>query len=777
MATIVSSKAGIWSDPTTWVGSVLPTTADTVTVNHVITYDLNDRSTLYGRIDINTGGAIIHDNTKPTAIQCSKYLHVNGGTYQAGPNSKTLFYTPNNSASTEGAGLAGLLVQGGTANTKLILEGSLPMPETNLTQAVNINSHVLTVADASGFSAGEYIAVYHDQKDDATWNWALDNYKNDEGFVVHHVIGNDIFIQQRVSISDTATTDLAIGGSTLKVANIKKWQTGMKVFVDNEIFTIGSIDESRSELLFTTLSLAVHNVGAKIVETGVQKVHAINDHVYKIATVLSTGSLANTNTITVANAALLNVGDRIVIEGPARYSTELEALITAKVGNVLTLDRNNTRAVGVGFIVTKTNRDCVVASTDYDTATPLDSNRCFLYYAHGSASILGRKCVMRYVEVARTGHANELYGCTIRSDFNRTDTEREIRGCSIRDGKAVARNGLWLYSAQYFPTRNNVVSKTQRGINPYDQNGGFCFNNLVIGTFNVGYAYEVQYYQSLFQYNIALNGYQPLTWSSDYNATYPEWHNIFRHFERGPYFFHTAIGQMYGSFVKNTFEDIYNRHQLAEGSRIMVQDMQITYSSDSTYNNLNTGYADYDARGLVGGMFVIVNKDFIRGNFEMHNNGGIITRDNVVQMGNGWSYQYDPNMATVDLRISQQVYVKYGVPVKVIAYMRKDAAYNGTRLPYIMARGIYQPEIFSYMANVNDQWMRVELNFTPARSEMIQIGVGGRGTAGLAWIDPRVSVSTHDLDLIQGPYSVNLMFGLDQIYQSGPSVILGGITI
>jgi hypothetical protein len=121
--------------------------------------------------------------------------------------------------------------------------------------------------------------------------------------------------------------------------------------------------------------------------------------------------------------------------------------------------------------------------------------------------------------------------------------------------------------------------------------------------------------------------------------------------------------------------------------------------------------------------------------------------------------------------------VKYGVPVKVVAYMRKDAAYNGNRLPYIMARGIYQPEIFSHMSNVNDQWMRVELNFTPTRSEMIQIGVGGRGTAGLAWIDPRVSVSTHDLDLIQGPYSVNLMFGLDQIYQSGPSVILGGITI
>jgi hypothetical protein len=78
------------------------------------------------------------------------------------------------------------------------------------------------------------------------------------------------------------------------------------------------------------------------------------------------------------------------------------------------------------------------------------------------------------------------------------------------------------------------------------------------------------------------------------------------------------------------------------------------------------------------------------------------------------------------------------------------------------------------MTNISNQWVRVDLNFTPQRSEMIQIGVGGRGSTGQLWIDPRVSVTTYDLDLINGPYSVNLMFGLEPYMQNTPGVVLGG---
>jgi hypothetical protein len=146
-------------------------------------------------------------------------------------------------------------------------------------------------------------------------------------------------------------------------------------------------------------------------------------------------------------------------------------------------------------------------------------------------------------------------------------------------------------------------------------------------------------------------------------------------------------------------------------------------------------------------------------------------------MGNGWSYKGTVNRADRDLRISQMVYVKYGVPVTVTAYMKKNSSYNGLRLPHIMVQGKFLNYQVKEMANVNDQWDKVELTFTPARSEMVEIAVGGRGTAGNFWIDPRVRVTTFDLDLIQGPYSVNLMFGLEEIYAGSPNVILSGTTL
>jgi hypothetical protein len=225
--------------------------------------------------------------------------------------------------------------------------------------------------------------------------------------------------------------------------------------------------------------------------------------------------------------------------------------------------------------------------------------------------------------------------------------------------------------------------------------------------------------------------------------------------------------------MKNRYEDIQYVHQYNEGVRTIVQDCEINFVN-STTANWASGYNDYDARNLNGGMLVMVNKDMIRGNFEMHSAGGWIKRDFAEQMGNGWSYQFNLNNSGIDLRIAQMVYVKYGVPVHVVAYMKKASTYNGSRQPYILARGTYLGDVWGYMTNISNQWVRVDLNFTPQRSEMIQIGVGGRGSTGQLWIDPRVSVTTYDLDLINGPYSVNLMFGLEPYMQNTPGVVLGG---
>lgn len=775
MATIVSAQAGLWSSTTTWVGGILPAAADTVTITHSITYDLDDAVTKYGRIDINTNGAIIHDNTKPTTIVCSKFLHVNGGTYQAGPNSKTLFYTTSKTSAVEGVGLAGIYAQGGVAGTKLILEGSIPNPEVLLTTAVAIGDTVLSVEDASGFSAGEYISVYRDIKNDSTWTWNGTN-QSDEGFIVHHVVGNDIFIQQRVAVDDVTTAVMGVGVNTVTVSVIKKWQPGFKVWIDDEIFTISAIDDANNRIVFTAAATVEHANGAKIIETGAQKVHAIGDKVYKIATVSTIDTAINAASLTVANATKLEIGDRIAIEGTSRgagYPAGVthETIITAKTGNVLTVSPVIPYTTQAGFIVTKTNRDCLVSTTDL-----ADVNRTFIYYLHGSSAITGRKCVLRYVEVSHISNSSStLYaGVVLRGDFNRTDTEREMRGCVVRDGWLLDRSGVWAYSSQYFHYRNNAVIKCYNGLQPFDGNGTSFYNNLSMGNGQSGYRYESLYYYNQFQYNIATNSQYPVIIYSDFNSTYPEWHNLFRHHERGLFIAQSAWGQQYGSWMKNRYEDIQYLHHYTEALRTVVQDIEIRKPTTTTAANQSSAYANYDDRHLVGGMLIIVNKDFVRGQFEMHAFGGWISKDTVMQMGNGWSYKFNCNHTTADTRISQVVYCKAGIPVRATAYMRKNATYNGTRLPYIMARGNYLGEVFSHMQNVNDQWVRVDLNFTPTRGEMIQVGIGARGSTGNAWIDPRVSVTTHDLDLINGPYSVNLMFGLEEYEQIAPSIVLGG---
>jgi hypothetical protein len=778
MATITSAAAGLWSATTTWTGGVLPAAGDAVTITHTITYDLNDTTTQYARISINSGGSLIHDNTKPTAIVSHHYIYVNGGTYQAGPNSKTLFYTTSKTSGIEGTGLAGIYAEGGVNNTKLILQGSCPNPETTLSTAMNIGDAVLQVADASDFAAGEFISVYRDISTDTTWNYNGTN-QSDEGFIIHHITNNNIYIQQRVAIEDTTTLAMAVGDTQVKVANVMKWQPGFKVWVEQELFTIASVDESNNIITFTTAATAAHASGVSMIETGAQKAHAVGDKVYKIATIVATASAANATSLTVANAAMLNVNDRIAIEGLSRANgitntnEPQEVTITAVNGNTLTVTPAIPYATQVGYIVTKTNRDCLVSSTD-----TTDTNRTFIYYVYGASTITGRKLVMRYVEVSHIGNSasGNYCGIAVRGDFNRTDTEREIRGCVVRDGWMLDRCGMWAYSTHYTIFRNNVAYKCYNGFQAYDQNGSSFYNNLAMGSGQSAYRNESSYYLNQFQYNIGTNSQYPVLTYSDYTSTYPEWHNLFRHHERGLYVGNGATGQQYSSWTKNRYEDIQYIQQYVEGIRAVVQDIDFRNPTTTSTTNLGSGYADYDARGLIGGMLVIVNKNMIRGNFEMHGGGGWIIKDAVEHMGNGWSYGFNLNHATMDLRIAQQVYVKYGVPVRVTAYMKKTSAYNGNRQPYILARGLYLGDVWSYMTNVNSQWVRVDLTFTPQRSEMIQIGVGGRGTAAGSslWIDPRISVTTFDMDLINGPYSVNLMFGLEPYMTNTPGVVLGG---
>lgn len=1004
-----------------------------------------------------------------TCFACRMLLYVDGGKYEMKPGSTVKFKGTSRTSSTEGARV-GIEAQGGNHGTQIIMNGSIPNPETVLTEDVFVGDHILKVANASQFAAGEHIAVYRDNSSEQFNGWS-GAYQSDEGFTIHHIEGNHIFVQHRVATTDALAADSAIGQNFIYVNQIKKWHPGVKVYIGDEVRTITEIDDinwkitldsplqfshkrgfnkvydfngtnayaqlplnaTRGLTQFTmafwvrttesrtnatnwqrptlagvitagagsndfsiltnngrvalfggltsgadsyvestvaindnqwhhiaavnngtnvrlyidgvdancvinsglplthaaALNLMCHNntgspasyhagrmtgfslwdkaltptevssmmrnviygneqgmqcylnmdddlaatftipdysprgydatywnvaviddeLSEKIIETGSLKTyndisqstygpntnfihtmspyyfnvgdtiniddqvvtitamdypnrritftpnimrpcginsvirpagdkvlsHKTGDKVYKICTVTTGFAAQGSTTITVANSSMLNVGDRICIEGNIRANNrETETTITAKNGNTLTLAEGLVSASLPGFIVVKTNRDCVVTTTDL-----VDVNRCYIYYLHGSSAIIGRKFIMRYAEVNRLGNSSSSWyaGVSPRGEFNRWDSEREIRGCVVRDGWAVDCGGINLSGLHYSAIRNNVVIKCYNGLRFSDAHASSVFNTISIGNSASGYRLESTYYYNQFQYNFGLHSDYAMIYRSDFNSYFPKMHNIFKHVNRALHVDISCVGTQYASWMKNRFNNVYFRHNHATGIRSLFQDTEITYSFDSVFLHWSSSYSHIDERGMNGGMVVLVNKDFKRGKFEMHHFGGIIEKDTFVHLGNGWSYKYNTNHSTADLRISQMIYVKWNVPIRIVAHIRKNAQQNGVFRPRIVAQGKYLGFLYQEMVNINNQWVQVELAFTPQRGEMIEIGVGGRGTAGAFWVDPRVLVKTHDRDLVTGPYSVNLMFGFEPIYDSSPGVILGGTTL
>jgi hypothetical protein len=776
MATITSAQAGNWSATTTWTGGILPVAADQVEISHTVVMDLNS-TTEFGRININTGGSLIHaDGT--TLLCCAKLLYVNGGRYEMKAGSTLKFHATSKTSGTEGQ-MAGLQVNG-TVASQLVCNGSVPLPETSLTVAVALGDAILNVADGTGFSSGEYIAVYYDSSLDTSWSWSeLNKAMNDEGFIVHKVSGNNIYIRQRVAITGTLTQAGTSGTNYVYVDNPRKWQSGFKVILDNsvlgqtEIMTISSVDEVNNKLIFTTNLTMNHDNNSNIIETGAQITHAIGHKVYKIATILVADSSAGSNQITIANASMIAIGDKVAIEGYTRANgKEIELGVSNKSGNILTLDGSLPYSVSIGFIVTKTNRDCVITSTDPSN----DQNRWYLYYVHGS-SYANKKCVMRYVEMSHFGNSyTSVYqGISIRGYFDRNDNEKEIRGCVVKDGWSIDMCGLTCYTGHYIHFRNNVSYRCYNGIYLYDSNGSSAFNNLSFGALAYGVRSASTYYYNMVRYNIAVNSNWSHYVDALYTGTHPWWHNIFKHSNYSILCTISALGAQNGwVLLKNSYQDYLYKQRRADGSRPVLLDCEFIPAADASMTSSYSSYADYNDRMNVSSALISLNEDFIRGKFEVHQAGGIIEKDEVIQMGNGWSYKFNPNHATTDIAISQQMYVKYGTPVKVVAYFRKNSTYNGATRPFLFARGVYLGTVSQIMSTQNDQWERVELNFTPNRSEMVEISLRGEGTAGNFWVDPRVNVTTCDLDLIRGPYSTNLMFGLDEIY-SGAGVSLGNV--
>lgn len=495
MATITSAQSGNFSATTTWIGGVVPVDADSfiIAATHTVVYDVATPVT-NGFNDSNISGILQHATPTATVLRMNGRLNIlSGGTYHMRPGTKLQF-----KGTAAESHILYLTEQSGAA---LIAEGTDGMPSTTLTALANDGSTSFTVASSTGFSAGEWIAIY----DNATTQTANagSTTLRDEGFWVHDVSVNTIYFRQFVGPD---TIIISTSGTSLVVANSKLFRVGQKIIFGTtansnlNVKTISTIDYSTNTITLNSAVIGSVN-GLKVYETGSDKIHTSGQKVRKIATIATSTSASTSTTITVADATKFVAGDEIWVEARSEcggttdgnynaYSTYIKTVQSVS-GNVLTLTGTIGYNVVQGALVSRLTRDIIVEpvtpNTDY-----------YGVFAGLYTTNYTRKCIVKDVYFRNVGSSfgQPEGGVSFRGHFSTnappvtlTQTlpalsqQPWVEGITLSSSNSTRDwNGLWAYSARYMQFRScMVVGIFNSGIGLFYDNGLAAYNCISAG--------------------------------------------------------------------------------------------------------------------------------------------------------------------------------------------------------------------------------------------------------------------------------------------------------
>ena len=483
MAAYTSTQSGNFSNPATWGGSGYPDTdGDTFTVaaGHVVTYDITTPLTNgLGSSVVNSGGTFIMDNNTSIRFDgTSTYHFACSGNLIIRPGAKTLLkgttasnrvydirpltFVPTTATGTSGqntitvasnanqlyvgnkvsgtgirAGVYITNINGNTitlsgTNTGTVsgnltvgnyveIIGSEGMPITTVGSAVttgNYQQGYIVAASASNFVAGDWIAVYERGVVDALAD------RNDEGFIVHDISGNNIYIREFVGPSATIS---AVEGNTITVSNAKVFRTWQSVIfgtgANRNIHKIISIDEVNNIVGFGS-AVSGSVIGETVYTTGPLQIKAVGDKIRKCATTVATQAASNATQITLSSVAGLSVGDEIIIDArwdvtATSYTDELpeKRNITAINGNTVTLNQSLGYIAFVGAFVVRVTRDIKFIG-DYETTLVTNA-------AHGCSvgdvitqAYSGARGVVKTVTNSTTVVIHDIFGQFIAGSTN-----------------------------------------------------------------------------------------------------------------------------------------------------------------------------------------------------------------------------------------------------------------------------------------------------------------------------------------------------------------------
>ena len=219
MTAYTSSQSGNFSSASTWGGSGFPdTNGDTWTVadGHTVTYDVSSAlSAGFEDCTVNTGGTFqFASGTRSIRFQGN--VVINGNWTQGAGH--TVFLAGGNGHSFQ--------IQNPASSHTKQFTGSQPLQGTTTSGATTNLSGTIPVSSASGFSVGDWIAVYNRSQTN------VDSEREDEGFIIHDISGSNIYVREFVSPTDTIT---AVDGVRIFLANVDIYRKNQRI-----IFGTGS---------------------------------------------------------------------------------------------------------------------------------------------------------------------------------------------------------------------------------------------------------------------------------------------------------------------------------------------------------------------------------------------------------------------------------------------------------------------------------------------------------------------------------------------------------
>lgn len=379
------------------------------------------------------------------------------------------------------------------------IEGTNPNPKTTLSSATTNNAASINVVDSGSFAINDWITIYKNQRSNKPFMY----YQSDEGFWIHDISSNTIYLRHFVSPS---TTISAINGATAIVSDASVMRAGYKVIfgtgVNRNILTITNINYATNTISFDA-NVVGSVIGQTMYQTGIEKYHESGDDVLRISAVLTSAASAGANTISVNNTNGFSVGDRIVIElNNPQYTATWDRIMDHTITSIDSVNKTITFGAAYtspgtttlqdarisGALVINLSRNTKVIAPEGTLYGASQHGFIFAQYFTTNAYYRRIKIINSEINVGANSNSAE-YGCLGMRGHQSYDLlsygayTSEISGNSIYCvNRTSYSNTGYLWEQHQINYRNNITYNAGTWGMASNANNRGWFNNIAIRT-------------------------------------------------------------------------------------------------------------------------------------------------------------------------------------------------------------------------------------------------------------------------------------------------------